>query len=249
MGVEAGVVLPHAPLIAKGDRADLDLYVRSAREAIRALDGCDVVVLLASHGPRDGVYTEVAGDLDAFGVQGVAVDVLTESGTATELADAWARDQFSDRADHGVVGTLAIVAPTVPLVACTLAEITGPYAHGTVESAVEAAFLFADALQQIAGERRVGFIASAHTAASLTPKAPLALKPEGKELDDLILDCLATDCGSLARVDPELWKEAGACGAGPLTAFGALFEGVRADVHAYDHPFGVGYLVASISHG
>jgi aromatic ring-opening dioxygenase LigB subunit len=95
----------------------------------------------------------------------------------------------------------------------------------------------------------VGFIASAHTAASLTPKAPLALRPEGKELDDLILDCLATDCGSLARVDPELWKEAGACGAGPLTAFGALFEGRRADVLAYDHPFGVGYLVASVSYG
>ena len=249
MGVEAGVVLPHAPLIAKGDRADLDVYVRSSREAIKALDGCDVVVLLSSHGPRDGVYNEVAGDLDAFGLHGLAVNVPTDGATASELADAWPRDPISERADHGVVGTLAITAPGVPVVACTLAEITGPYQIGTVESAVESAFLFADALQRVSGERRVGYIASAHTAASLTPKAPLALRPEGKELDDLILDCLATDCGSLTRVDPELWKDAGACGAGPLTAFGALFEGVRADVHAYDHPFGVGYLVVSVSHG
>ena len=249
MGVEAGVVLPHAPLIAKGDRPDLDMYVRASREAIKALDGCEVVVLLSSHGPSDGVYTEVVGDLDAFGLEGVAVSVPMDDVKVSELADAWEREPIDDRADHGVVGTLAIVAPPVPVVACTLAEITGPGAPGTVESAVESAFLFADALQQMAGERRVGFIASAHTAASLTPKAPLALRPEGKELDDLILDCLATDCGSLARVDPELWKEAGACGAGPLTALGALFEGIRADVHAYDHPFGVGYLVASVAHG
>ena len=249
MGVEAGVVLPHAPLIAKGDRPDLDLYVRSARMAIKALDGCDVVVLLSSHGPRDGIYTEITGDLDGFGLKGIAVSVPTDGGVASELADAWEREPITDRADHGVVGTLSIVTPPGPVVACTLAEITGPHAPGTVESAVESGFLFADALQRVATERRVGYIASAHTAASLTPKAPLALRPEGKELDDLILDCLATDCGSLARVDPDLWKEAGACGAGPLTAFGALFEGVRADVHAYDHPFGVGYLVASVSHG
>jgi hypothetical protein len=248
MGVAAGIVVPHAPLLALGGRPEVDVFRRSTRDAFQTLEGCEVLVFLSPHGERDGVYREVDGDLDGFGLEGIEVGAGSDSPMAAELAGAWGRELSGGRADHGVVGSLAIATPGTPIVACTLGEVTGPYPGGTVEDAIESAFLFADALVRAVRERNVGFIASAHTAASLTPKAPLALRPEGKELDDLILDCLATDCGSLARVEPELWREAGACGAGPLTAFGVLFEGRRAQVLAYDHPFGVGYLVATANH-
>ena len=36
----------------------------------------------------------------------------------------------------------------------------------------------------------------------------------------------------------------GSCGAGPLAAFAELFAG-SAEIHAYEAPFGVGYLVAT----
>jgi hypothetical protein len=235
-------------LIALGGRPELDVFRRSARHAIERLERCDVLVLLSPHGEQDGIYAEGTGNLDDFGLEGITVAARSDPRLAESLADAWGRRVVESPADHGVVGALAVAPSELPVVACTLAEVTGPYAGATADDAIESAFLFADALVQVARERSVGVIASAHTAASLTPKAPLALRPEGKELDDLILDCLATDCGSLARVDPELWREAGACGTGPLTAFGALFEGRRADVLAYDHPFGVGYLVASAEH-
>jgi len=248
VGVTAGIVVPHAPLLAHGGQPELDVFRRSTRDAFSTLKGCDVLVLVSPHGERDAVYREVAGGLDRFGLDGIVVEAGSDASLATELAGAWGRELSGGPADHGIVGTLAIAAAGTPIVACAIAEITGPHATGTVEDAIESAFLFADALVGVTGERRVGLIACAHTAASLTPKAPLALRPEGKELDDLILDCLATDCGSLARVEPDLWRGAGACGAGPLTAFGVLFEGGRAEVLAYDHPFGVGYLVAAATH-
>ena len=247
MGVRGGIVVPHAPLLALEGRSELDVFRRSARDAFATLEGSDVLVLLSPHGEMGAVYREVHGNLDDFGLEGIEVIARSDPQLVTDLGDTWGREVRDDGADHGVVGSLAIAPVEPPLVACTLTEVTGPHAAATVEDAIESAFLFADALVQVAGERTIGVIASAHTAASLTPRAPLALRPEGKELDDLILDCLATDCGSLARVDPELWREAGACGAGPLTAFGVLFEGRRAQVLAYDHPFGVGYLVASVS--
>ena len=249
MGVEVGIVVPHAPVLLLDRRPELDVFRRSAKDAATALDRCEAVILLSPHGDGDGVYRETRGNLDDFGVDGIEVDVQSDAVLSTDVAEAWGRPAIEDAADHGVVGALALVTPGTPVVACTIAEITGPFAGSTVENAIESGYLFADALQQVAGGRRIGLMISAHSAASLTPKAPLALRPEGKELDDLILDCLATDCGSLARVDPALWREAGACGAGPLTALGVLFEGSRADVFAYDHPFGVGYLVAATSHG
>ena len=241
MGVRSGLILPHAPVIARG-RPEVDVFARSAEKAVETLGDCDVVVILSPHGAQDGLYRAATGSLADMGLE-LSIDAPTDDAATSEIAGLWDRPVLDARCDHGIVGALSIAAPHVPIVACAVAEVSGPDHPGAEEQAIESGLLFADALQR--SDRRIGFVASAHTAASLTPKAPLTLRPEGKELDDFILDSLATDCGALARIDPELWRTAGSCGPGPLTAFGALFEGRRADVLAYDHPFGVGYLVAA----
>ncbi|MGH2755027.1 MAG: hypothetical protein ACRDLB_11410 [Actinomycetota bacterium] len=249
MAIEAGVIVPHAPVLALEDRPELDFFRRSAVDACRTLDACDVLILLSPHGEAEGVYRAVEGSLKGFGLGAVAVSATTDDAMITRIASSWDREILEAEVDHGIVGALAIGRPSLPIIACSLAEVTGPAPASEAGDVVESAFLFADALQGVAGDEKVGLIASAHTAAALTPRAPLALRPEAKELDDMLLDHLATDCGGLARVEPDLWSEAEACGAGPLTVFGVLFEGRRADVLAYDHPFGVGYLVATASHG
>ncbi len=66
----------------------------------------------------------------------------------------------------------------------------------------------------------------------------------GHELEERITRVLDEDLGSLAEIDEELWVESGACGAGPLTAFGLLFAGRTASTTFREAPFGVGYLLA-----
>ena len=46
------------------------------------------------------------------------------------------------------------------------------------------------------------------------------------------------------RIEPELWAESGACGAGTLHAFGLMFAGRNATTTFREAPFGVGYLLA-----
>ena len=159
MGVEAGAVLPHAPLIAKGDRADLDLYVRSVArcdQGFRGLRCGRAPVEPRSEGRR---LLGGEGRPRCFRGEGGRGERPNGERDGERVGRGLGARPISDRADHGVVGTISIAAQSVPVVACTLAEITGPYAPGTVESAVESGLLFADALQQVAGERRLGFIA------------------------------------------------------------------------------------------
>lgn len=135
--------------------------------------------------------------------------------------------------------------PDVPIVACALAEVTGPDA-APVPSAIGAARGFAAALASLTEDRTVVFVASAHTSAALTPRAPLTLRDEGLVLEEEIKDALESDLGKLDSLSPELWTLGGSCGAGPLTALGLLFTGSKASVGFYDHPFGVGYLLAEV---
>jgi hypothetical protein len=223
--------------------------VRGGKSPVReqTSDGPDLIVLLSPHGRVSGVYRETRGDLDGFGKRGIEVTRPTDSEFAERLAAAWGRPVVEEPCDHGVVVPVAGGSlPDAPLVACTLEEVTGPNG-APVERAIEDARAFAHALEPLTAERNVLFVASAHTSAALTPQAPLTFREEGERLDAAVKEAFASDVAMLDTIDPELWSAGGACGAGPLTALGLLFPGSRAEISWYDHPFGVGYLLASVA--
>jgi hypothetical protein len=218
------------------------------RTAIAELDtqGIDLVVILSPHGARSGVYDATTGSLDDFGARGFEVKSETDRDAAVGLSSAWGQPLLDERADHGVVMPLLLMGPhSAPVIGSTLVESTGP-SGAPVERALEDARTFVVALNDVATDRRVLFIASANTSAALHPRAPLQERPEGRELDDAVLGALASDSGGLLDISASLWRTSGACGAGPLTAFGALFAGRPATVLGYAHPAGVGYLVARV---
>jgi hypothetical protein len=212
------------------------------------LDDCDALVIVSPHGRATGVYSRVSGSLDGFGVRNRSVGPPTDAGVAEELANAWDRPLLEPPVDHGIVGALLLsrwsAAPA--LVAAAFATVTGPDAPGQFDAAIEVAEGFADAVSRVSAGRRIGFVASAHTSAALNPAAPLLDRPEGHELEERVLAALREDSAALTGIEPDLWRAAGACGAGPLTAFGRLFAGRRAEVLAYEAPAGVGYLVAQV---
>jgi aromatic ring-opening dioxygenase LigB subunit len=193
------------------------------------------------------VYRQTVGDLDGFGKRGIEVERATDPTVAAPLAEAWGHPLLDGRCDHGVVvPLLAGTVPEAPVVACTLDEVTGPEATPVVK-AIEDARSFATALASVVDERNILFVASAHTSAALTPQAPLTLREEGIALDAEIKNALDNDVGRLASIDPELWAAGGACGVGPLVALGLLFAGSKAEIAWYDHPFGVGYMLALVA--
>jgi hypothetical protein len=224
--------------------------VERLRSAVGALqfDDCELLVMLSPHGRASGVYSGLTGALDGFGVRGKSVTSPAELAVAEELARAWERPSLAPPVDHGITGALLLSkwARGLRLVAVSLAATTGPGAPSNYEKAIEDAHALADALTAVSSGRRIGFVASAHTSAALSPAAPLLDRPEGHALEESVFAALRQNPVELSAVEPELWRVAGACGAGPLSAFGRLFAGRRAERLAYETPAGVGYLVAEV---
>jgi hypothetical protein len=239
----AGAVLPHAPLLLPEVTA-----VPHAREVVAGarshiLPAADVTIVVSGHGRVSGVYQDVRGSLTGFGLSDPVWESPAAPDVARGLAAEWGKPILGDEVDHGVLVPIRLGTMVGPFVGVCLRETTGPGASG-VESAVAEAHTLVSSLAALPG--RVAVVASAHTAASLTPRAPLTERPEGRVLDDAILDALGSDVGKLAEIPARMWRAGGSCGSGPLTVLGLLFIGARATVIAYAHPVGVGYLVARV---
>ena len=155
---------------------------------------------------------------------------------AGELARTWKAPSLGTHFDHGVVTPLALgLLPQARVVAVSVQE------H-------EDALVLADAIGHIAEKRptKMVFVASAHTAAALTPRGPLVAREEAIDLEDRMLEEIPSDPGALVAHAQELDRVGGSCSTGTLAAFGRLFAGKELKVLAYDRSFGIGYLVASV---
>ncbi len=248
----SGAIVPHAPLLAIGANSDgipeAITMIGHALEKVRSI-ACDVVVLVGPHGATDGVYRSPGGSLGGSGAPDLQADAA-ESEMSQVFADAWGVSEI-EGSDHGVVVPLLLDAlPPVPVVACTLkgwtGNSTGPGTEGDPGDSMASATRLGDAIVSLAVDRSILVVASAHSSAALSPRAPLTERPEGPRLDERILGALRSDPGGLLEIPASEWGAGGACGAGPLTLFGRLFAGRSCEVLAYEAPVGVGYLVAQV---
>jgi MEMO1 family protein len=246
----AGAVVPHAPVLLP------EIGGRSGTEArdriLRACDkidtsGADVVLVVSPHGRGAGVYTRIAGSEVSFGGPEARLDYATDTGAAESLGQAWKAPLLEDDLDHGAVGCLHLLDVRRPSVVAALPETTGPGAPADACAAMVEGRKLAGAVKRAFSGSSVLVVASAHTSAALTPRAPLTERPEGKALDERVLTTMAIDVGALDDISCDAWTAGGSCGAGPFAAFGRLLSGRSAEVLAYEHPFGVGYLVATVT--
>lgn len=228
----SGAIVPHAPLLVPAIAGEkVGRATEATRTAFSALDvsAADVVVIVSPHGERDGVYQRVAGDLDRFGRRGTSVEHPTDHKLATALARRWGVEVVDQPLDHGIVVPLVLMkVPEVPVIGCSVTASPDPLSAALKEELDVATFV----------------VASANTSAALTARAPLTERPAGRELDDRVLNALRSDPGSIEQIPADLWRGGGSCGRVPLTLFGRLFSEAHVDVLSYEHPFGVGYLVA-----
>jgi AmmeMemoRadiSam system protein A/AmmeMemoRadiSam system protein B len=99
--------------------------------------------------------------------------------------------------------------------------------------------------------RRTAFIASGDLSHRLKPQAPAGYNPEAHFFDQQVVDALRANAPNrIVDIDHNLRKLAGECGyRSMLVAIGASADLPQScEVLSYEAPFGVGYLVAQLTH-
>lgn len=271
MGVVAGCITPHPPIIVEEVGGAMTARVASTVDAMRRLaerlksHEPDAIVIMSPHSVRlplalpVRIDTEMQGSFAAFRAPEVRFHVMTDTVLAREIIDgARAADlpvepvgqegtslsisMYGDELDHGVMVPLYFLRNTLEVRLVNLGMAFLDYeAHYVIGKVVHEAAERAD--------RRIVFVASGDLSHRLTKDAPAGFNPRGAELDRAIVDSMREqDFEGLRSLDPELVEAGGECGLRSIITLTGCFDGrkTKCDVMSYEGPFGVGYLVASV---
>ncbi len=258
-------LLPHPPIIVpevgRTRLAQCQATCAACRDFAARLVAArpDRLLLVSPHAPRRttafGIYggERLRGDLGRFGARAAAVDLENDAGAGEGISQAarraglevWSIPQ--QPLDHGAV---------VPL--CFLVEagfagpacVISPPAVQDTSALIAFGHAVAEAYGALGG--RPALVASGDMSHRVTPEAPSGYDPRGLEFDRALVDLAAA--GALARIpriDAVLREAAGEDTTESITIVSAAlgFHPSGAAVLSYEHPFGVGYLVAVLHDG
>lgn len=225
----SGAVVPHAPVLLEEVAGRNSAAGSSLRAVVGSIDlGVGAAVIASPHGKTTGVYRRAAGGLDGLGPRGISVEASETPFTAA-LARTWGKPLLDPPADHGVVVPMKLLRVHGPVVAVAFAE-GAPDDDG-----------LADALRAAGFEGT--FVASANLSAGLDERSPVPSIEGAADVDAAVVRALEHGPRDLTGMAGDLAR-ASSCAAGPLAAFGSLFGDASCEVLAYEHPFGVGHVVA-----
>lgn len=271
MAIVFTAVAPHPPLlipeIGRENLAEVTATTAAMQKMAANLAAArpETLVIITPHGNvfSDAIAVTTAADLQGsfanfdapqirFQLQNnvsLAEQIVREAGqngipavgVDEELAQLY--QGISLELDHGLLVPLyflqqaGINCPVVPI-AMGLLPFAELYAFGLV-------------LQHVAQQNgiRIALLASADLSHRLLPSAPAGYHPQGAEFDATIKKCLAeVDVEGIISMPGELIEKAGECGLRPIIMLLGALEGqqVQADIHSYEGPFGVGYLVGEL---
>jgi hypothetical protein len=241
-----GLIVPHAPVLLL-DRGYPEV-LEGARRIQSVAHGLvqpstKLLIIVSPHGADSGVLSGASGSLDEFGMKGFKMAGEVEIDVARDLSRAWGCSLRNLPADHGaVVPFLLLKTGDLPVVVATIREVTGTGA--SPERAIADAAALAAALNKTLADVHATLVLSAHTSAALSARGPLLDRPAGHRLHDAVAHALQSDIALLTDIGPDMWREAGSCGAGPFTLAGHLWPGRTARLLAQECSAGVGYVVA-----
>jgi aromatic ring-opening dioxygenase LigB subunit len=251
-------LLPHAPIVVPGVAPSAAASCARTTEACRELAEALVtagparLVLISPHAPRAdvgfGVWSgaRLRGDLGSFGLASARVDLPSDPEFAAALERSASTWEIAPGAlDHGAV---------VPLCFLVDAGWGGPTTvvglpwQPSVAELTEFGRKLGEVARSLPGSSAL--VASGDLSHRVLPGAPAGYDPKGVQFDrrfvDLLREGRAADVLALSeglrRAAAEDVIDATCI---VLAALGGAIPGAR--VLSYEHPFGVGYLVAALA--
>lgn len=254
---------PHPPIIVPdigGSNLDqVQKTVDGLRELCRRIKaaGPKRLIMITPHGPmlRDGIavpaVSHLTGDFGDFGASQIALSFKQDLALLERLQHETEGEQarpvpvHSFRTlDHGAAVPLYYLFQEgleLPGLLMTFGLLPNRDLYN-----------FGKALRRAVESHGlpVAVVASGDLSHRLTPGAPAGYNPRGAEFDNLLVELLReARTAELLSMDPHLVEEAGQCGLRSLIIALGMLDGLRfePEIISYEGPFGVGYLVASIT--
>lgn len=237
--------------------------VRDSIEAMAELTrrvvetGAESVILISPHAPLE-VDSFVAyegpniyGDFSNFHAPGTEFSALVDGELLAAITRAAASENYrvsmllDDLLDHGTAVPLYFLLRN----GWHGRVVALGYSFLSNHDHLRFGACIAKAVDQLG--RRVAFIASGDLSHRLKPEAPAGYNPSAHFFDEEVVASLrANEPERIVEIDHGLRRLAGECGfRSMLVAIGAAEKiPLSCDVMSYEAPFGVGYLVAQLTH-
>jgi len=271
MPVVIGCLMPHPPIIVPEIARDNLDRVSSTVRAMESLSeeiaraNPETLVFISPHsaGFADSIAVKtdpvLTGSFANFGAGNITfsvrndlrfIDELLAAANSYGLSMTMVGSNYiklfqSDELDHGIMVPLYYLRKylDIPIVSVSI-SYGGFDEHYSLGVAVQKA---AESI-----DRRVAFIASGDLSHRLIPGAPAGYDPRAVDFDAKIDEIFDTGYfDELAELDPALVQAAGECALRSIYALAGAFNGleIRTKIHAYEAPFGVGYMVSAVYPG
>jgi len=263
-GIISGCIVPHPPLmvpeIGRGQEATISSTIQALEKlaVMLAAQNPQTVIVISPHGrsfsDAMGILTapSSSGNLSTWGIPGPGLKFTNDIDLVRLIRDEAQQGGIPLHSigekryelDHGVMAPFHYLAKSikdaalVPITFCWLSPTT----H----------FDFGKAIRRAAERsgKRVAIIASGDLSHRLIPQAPAGYDPAGKTFDARLVAAIKSmDIRTILGFDPDLVEHAGECGYRSILILLGALEGLKAkaEVFAYEGPFGVGYLTAAFT--
>lgn len=254
-------ITPHTPLLIPGVGKENVAKLEATTTALHLLEGelyashPDVIVVISSHATQHkdafslNLHDEYVIDFKDFGdlatsrilepdfELATAIEVHMQKHTLPFTLDS------SASLDYGTGVPLYFLTENLPNPKIVPVSFSGLSAKEHVRLGTELKDVFEHS------NKRIAVVASGDLSHCLTSDAPLGYKPEGMEYDNKIIEAVTgLSTSALLSMDLELVEGASACIQEQLLILFGILERKksRVEILSYEHPFGVGYLVAQI---
>lgn len=262
MSLVFGAITPHPPLLVPTIGGENLRQVKKTADALRELEGDlyaskpDTLLIISPHGPVApdnyliNVAPELTSDLEQFGDFSTKLKFSSDLELASQIEEA-AEDQSvplnlvdQPALDHGSSVPLFYLSQHLENIKIL------PISYSLLDLASH--FKFGELMghEIVKSNKRIAVIASGDLSHRLTEGAPAGYSPEAKKFDqDLVKLIEDKNIEGLLNLDPAVIEEAGECG---LRSFIILFgifsqSEFETKILSYEGPFGVGYLVSSLT--
>jgi MEMO1 family protein len=262
MGIIAGFIVPHPPLIVpsvgKGEERVIQSTIDAYKEVAQriALLEPETIVLTSPHATLYADYFHISpgkgarGDLQNFGVKGGEIEVSYDTALVDKIGQlaqgmgipAGIRGERDPLLDHAAYVPLHFINQAYRAYRLVRIGLSGlpPLTHYRFGQCIAEA---ADLLN-----RRVVFVASGDLSHKLSGTGPYGFAPEGPEFDKRVMQAAsAADFLTFLEFDEDFCEKAAECGLRSFQIMAGALDGksVRAETLSYEGPFGVGYGVVA----